>query len=190
MPKNLWYNTQCDCSKWDILAQLLCCCSPAKGEAPQSDWDTGGVSTTGTPMLKSVRRLMSVPHGFGCSGDPIGSAPKCSRRVNRLQAHKSYRSNGLVSRVPSSASHQTLGGGWNVVTGFKSGVKWWMAVRSSRIIPGFYPGQHRTNSMVVVPHSSWGSSTHVNKHSSRGSSTRINIGPTRWWSFGIVPGEL
>ncbi|GMN49680.1 hypothetical protein TIFTF001_018837 [Ficus carica] len=24
------------------------------GETPQSDWDTGGVSATGTPMLKSV----------------------------------------------------------------------------------------------------------------------------------------
>ncbi|GMN32654.1 hypothetical protein TIFTF001_003777 [Ficus carica] len=74
---------------------------------------------------------------------------------------------------------------------------------STRIVPGkFYPGQHRTNLMVVVRHSSRGSSTRVNKHSSRGSSTRVNkdssrgsstrvnIGPTRWWSSGIVPGEV
>ncbi|GMN33035.1 hypothetical protein TIFTF001_044754 [Ficus carica] len=48
-------------------------------EAPQSDGDTGGVSATGTLMLKSVTVLMSkrrdVPRELGHSGDPIGSTP-------------------------------------------------------------------------------------------------------------------
>ncbi|GMN38553.1 hypothetical protein TIFTF001_007788 [Ficus carica] len=37
------------------LTRSLCGGSLAKGEAPRSDGETGGVSVTGTPMLKSVR---------------------------------------------------------------------------------------------------------------------------------------
>ncbi|GMN30178.1 hypothetical protein TIFTF001_044435 [Ficus carica] len=29
-----------------------------------------------------------------------------------------------------------LGGGWKVVTGFKSDVRWWMTVRSSHVVSG------------------------------------------------------
>ncbi|GMN27763.1 hypothetical protein TIFTF001_001801 [Ficus carica] len=35
----------------------LCRRSPAKREAPRSDWDTGVVSSVGTPMPKSARAL-------------------------------------------------------------------------------------------------------------------------------------
>ncbi|GMN34526.1 hypothetical protein TIFTF001_004743 [Ficus carica] len=80
-------------------------------EAPESDGDTGRVSATGTPMLKSVIILMSkqrdrvltmkkcpylnewadpifkdVIRGLGHSGDPIGSSPWCSWRPQSEQA--------------------------------------------------------------------------------------------------------
>ncbi|GMN56470.1 hypothetical protein TIFTF001_025580 [Ficus carica] len=38
--------------------------------APWNDGDTGVVSTVGTPMLKSARKLMSASHRSGCLGRP------------------------------------------------------------------------------------------------------------------------
>ncbi|GMN48309.1 hypothetical protein TIFTF001_017485 [Ficus carica] len=45
------------------FARSLCGGSSAKGEAPRSDGDTGGVSATDTPMLKLVRVLISKQRG-------------------------------------------------------------------------------------------------------------------------------
>ncbi|GMN41850.1 hypothetical protein TIFTF001_011077 [Ficus carica] len=69
--ENLRHNTRCDCSNLTGLAQPLCGWSSAKGKAPQSDGDSGGVSTTGTPMLKLV---MPKSKQAAKVGDGIGAA--------------------------------------------------------------------------------------------------------------------
>ncbi|GMN35977.1 hypothetical protein TIFTF001_005670 [Ficus carica] len=94
--------------------------------------------------------------------------------------------------IGTPASHQTLGGGWlsRAAASFPGTNYPGYMANLNEFSGKFYPGQHRTNSMVVVQHSSRGSSIQVNKHSSQGSSTRINIGLTRWWSFSIVPEEV
>ncbi|GMN41636.1 hypothetical protein TIFTF001_010866 [Ficus carica] len=56
-----------------------------------------------------------------------------------------------------------------------------------------HDGEHRTNSMVVVQHSSRGSFARVNTKGLDSGvcswSTTENIGPTQWWSFSTVPEE-
>ncbi|GMN73508.1 hypothetical protein TIFTF001_053039 [Ficus carica] len=54
-------------------------------------------------------------------------------------ACKSYGPNGLVPRVPGSASYQALGGGWTVMIDCKPGIRWYTTVRSSRVVPGHAP---------------------------------------------------
>ncbi|GMN31292.1 hypothetical protein TIFTF001_003192 [Ficus carica] len=44
-------------------------------EVPRSDGDTGGVSATGTPMLRSVRELMSKRRGSGVQVTQSGRLP-------------------------------------------------------------------------------------------------------------------
>ncbi|GMN61515.1 hypothetical protein TIFTF001_030600 [Ficus carica] len=92
-----------------ITLHLVAC----KKEAARSNRDTGGVSVTGTSILKLAMVLMSKQRGraltsescpylnkwanpvfigilcgLGCSGDLVGLNSECSRRVDMLQVHR------------------------------------------------------------------------------------------------------
>ncbi|GMN29530.1 hypothetical protein TIFTF001_002463 [Ficus carica] len=114
----------------DVIAWLDRSCTvtlrrvTCKREAPRSDGDIGGVSVTGTPMLKSVMALRSkwrgrvlarnycpylnrwadplfidVLRGLGCSGDLIGLNSECSQQVDMLQVYRHRVSNRPMLRV-------------------------------------------------------------------------------------------
>ncbi|GMN23325.1 hypothetical protein TIFTF001_000079 [Ficus carica] len=101
-----------------VTLRLVTC----KREVPRSNGDTGGVSATSTPILKSVMTLMSkwkgrvltmnycpylnrwanplfidVIRGLGCSGDPIRLNSECSRRCQSEQAANIGDGTGVVT---------------------------------------------------------------------------------------------
>ncbi|GMN46543.1 hypothetical protein TIFTF001_015730 [Ficus carica] len=146
-----------------------------KREAPRSDGDTGGVSATRTSMLKSMRafpassgvrvtrsgRTPSAPGGHASADTGGGHRVSLTRRRRpALGAKAGVRTGPVAARAKYSSDPGSVA---------RSGVA------APKVISSWSAkGRSSTPKVVVV------------QHSSRG---RVNIGPTRWWSFSIVPGE-
>ncbi|GMN47575.1 hypothetical protein TIFTF001_016752 [Ficus carica] len=110
------------------------------------------MSATGTSMLKLVMAL-----AFHANlGDPVGLNSECPRWVDMHQLYGHRTPNGLIPRVPPAMGASDRIG---TVTG---GVRC-QATDAMCCARGLnsgllmvHNGEYRTNSIVVVQHSSWG----------------------------------